>query len=681
MAETTETELIALRVHNGQYLCAEGGGGQSVVADRDKIDIWETFTLHQLGDSKVAIQAHNGQYVCAEGGGGQAVVANRDQIGPWETFTLHQLGDGKVAIQAHNGQYVCAEGGGGQSVVANRDQIGPWENFIYQTLAQSVTPHSESLLTFDGKDDYISIPLNEPETEVTHEFWFKTDSPNCGFFSVVIDNNWGYHDRHLYLSDGNIKTRIWTNEIISSSNLNLADNKWHHLAHVFGSSVGGQKIYIDGELVASGSKHTSDAKKQDTIWIGYSRDAQKRYCQGQITEVRIWQIARSPEQIKQSMNHRLKGDEEGLLGYWPLNEGSGATATDKTSNGNQGTIYGGGTWRKKGGGKWEQQELDFLTPTPSEEQSPETTSAGESEHSKKTEEVGKLVTQGPKGSSIKGTSFDIQPRKDVSQSKITSIRVWHAWAIDNIEVKIQSGNSSYDFRCKPLSKKSGEEFNLETGDYLTKISGTWGRQAPGYPKEEIITLQFHTHKGITSKVFGGGSGKQEVESFSLEAPEGQEIIGIFGIHGGRQDLLTSLGIYLKPVEESALVTPKEERTHSNSALTFNGTSDYISVPDSASIQISAYTVEVWMKPSGQLNEAWGGIVGKPGRNYNIWLHKDGFIHHRFHTKKSTNAGAPNTPNGSLKSDQWSHVAITNDGKVAKTYINGKLIKKGPTGGT
>jgi hypothetical protein len=78
--------------------------------------------------TKIALQATNGQYVCAEGGGGQKLVANRDAIGPWETFTLTELGIGKVALQAANGQYVCAEGGGGQLVVANRDAIGTLGN-------------------------------------------------------------------------------------------------------------------------------------------------------------------------------------------------------------------------------------------------------------------------------------------------------------------------------------------------------------------------------------------------------------------------------------------------------------------------------------------------------------------------------------------------------------------------
>ncbi len=121
---------VALRVHNGQYVCAEGGGGREVVANRNAIASWETFELIILQPSKsVALQAHNGQYVCAEGGGGREVVANRNAIASWETFELINLQPGKVALRAHNGQYVCAEGGGGREVVANRNAIGSWETF------------------------------------------------------------------------------------------------------------------------------------------------------------------------------------------------------------------------------------------------------------------------------------------------------------------------------------------------------------------------------------------------------------------------------------------------------------------------------------------------------------------------------------------------------------------------
>ena len=36
----------------------------------------------------IHLRANNGQYVCAEGGGGREVVANRSARGAWETFEL-----------------------------------------------------------------------------------------------------------------------------------------------------------------------------------------------------------------------------------------------------------------------------------------------------------------------------------------------------------------------------------------------------------------------------------------------------------------------------------------------------------------------------------------------------------------------------------------------------------------
>jgi len=119
------SDKVALQAYNGQYVCAEGGGGQALIANRNWIQQWETFGLVDMGNGKVALQAYNGQYVCAEGGGGQALLANRNWIKAWETFELVDMGNGKVALQAYNGQYICAEGG--QALVANRNWAQQWE--------------------------------------------------------------------------------------------------------------------------------------------------------------------------------------------------------------------------------------------------------------------------------------------------------------------------------------------------------------------------------------------------------------------------------------------------------------------------------------------------------------------------------------------------------------------------
>ncbi|MGB4698270.1 MAG: hypothetical protein WBH08_10565 [Methanothrix sp.] len=89
--EPMNTNKIALQANNGQYVCAENGGGSNLVANRDWILAWETFRRIDLGNNKVALQAANGQYVCAENGGGSNLVANRDWILAWETFGIEEL--------------------------------------------------------------------------------------------------------------------------------------------------------------------------------------------------------------------------------------------------------------------------------------------------------------------------------------------------------------------------------------------------------------------------------------------------------------------------------------------------------------------------------------------------------------------------------------------------------------
>lgn len=135
-------DTVTLRTYNGRYLCAEDGGGMQgrlvgtrpgglLVANREDPGEWEHFTVVPVGPVQIALKSSLGFYVCAEGGGGGQVVANRGGTspGPWETFTVHGLPDGKVALQAHNNQFLCAEGGGGGVLVANRTAIGPWETF------------------------------------------------------------------------------------------------------------------------------------------------------------------------------------------------------------------------------------------------------------------------------------------------------------------------------------------------------------------------------------------------------------------------------------------------------------------------------------------------------------------------------------------------------------------------
>src|SRR5262249_16244320 len=84
-------------------------------------------------------------YVCAEGGGGGMVSANRTEMGLWEVFHIIPLGGVSVNLSANvSGNYLSAEPSG--VVWANRRVASDWERFEMTLLehasAGSVAPPS-----------------------------------------------------------------------------------------------------------------------------------------------------------------------------------------------------------------------------------------------------------------------------------------------------------------------------------------------------------------------------------------------------------------------------------------------------------------------------------------------------------------------------------------------------------
>ena len=64
-----------------------------------------------------------------------------------------------------------------------------------------------------------------------------------------------------------------------------------------------------------------------------------------MSEVRIWNQARTAEEISADMNQRLTGQESGLVGYWTLDKTDSDTqqVIDRSTNSNHGTIEGEAT--------------------------------------------------------------------------------------------------------------------------------------------------------------------------------------------------------------------------------------------------------------------------------------------------------------------------------------------------
>ena len=124
---------IHIQALNGQFLCAQGGGGDQVSADRDQASDWETFTVITHDTGLIALQTSEGFYLSADQGGGSYVTADRQNIADWELFEPVALGGDRYALKTINGHYLVAEEGGGAQVTADRQNINDWETLIIKS--------------------------------------------------------------------------------------------------------------------------------------------------------------------------------------------------------------------------------------------------------------------------------------------------------------------------------------------------------------------------------------------------------------------------------------------------------------------------------------------------------------------------------------------------------------------
>jgi Ca2+-binding RTX toxin-like protein len=117
-------------------------------------------------------------------------------------------------------------------------------------------------------------------------------------------------------------------------------NEWNHIAMTYdGSNL---NLYINGELDSSQAVTGTPFISNHPIKIGKEMDVYGKF-EGEIDEVRIWNVARTEQQIQTNLYNNLTGKETGLVGYWNFNEGKGIVATDLSNNINHG-IISGATW-------------------------------------------------------------------------------------------------------------------------------------------------------------------------------------------------------------------------------------------------------------------------------------------------------------------------------------------------
>lgn len=133
----------------------------------------------------------------------------------------------------------------------------------------------------------------------------------------------------------------------------LSLEEWYHVAFTYDLETGIACIYVNGQLQSQtqvaptvkvinlGLRAIDPDPETDArqFFIGYSYDAFRQLC-GDISEVRIWSVARTQADIWRDMyDVENPAEKPELRAYWKFNEGSGNIIKDWSQYGNDAVAH------------------------------------------------------------------------------------------------------------------------------------------------------------------------------------------------------------------------------------------------------------------------------------------------------------------------------------------------------
>jgi hypothetical protein len=213
-------------------------------------------------------------------------------------------------------------------------------------------------LSFDGVNDIVSLAYTNSmlastwKDAKTVELWFKPegDAGVCPY-NIPIECDKIFGDKPMWwgISRGiaNGQDRIWIYNVdgtLDTLGIPYTPGEWVHIAMVHGDGV--LRAYKNGVEVdsrPSGTTRQPGSGAQPVLHIGGVIVTSTRHyaVQGQIDEVRIWNVARSAQELQADMLHELAGDEPWLAAYYRMSDGTGTTLTDDSVNNWNGTLIDG----------------------------------------------------------------------------------------------------------------------------------------------------------------------------------------------------------------------------------------------------------------------------------------------------------------------------------------------------
>jgi gliding motility-associated-like protein len=199
--------------------------------------------------------------------------------------------------------------------ITNPDATNVAPGFIFSCASNA--------LQFDGVDDFVQIGAQLPLTSngnFTIEAWVKPtviDNQYHGFFGMQgvtrAPSMWVGPNGSLHTDSYGATTRF---DMLIDNFFTV--NKWTHVAWVKNGTT--YTVYKNGVQVATRTAPASVELPTGNFWLGKVDN----FLVGALDEVRVWNTAKTAQEITTNLGLEYNGNETGLTAYYNFNQGTAA---------------------------------------------------------------------------------------------------------------------------------------------------------------------------------------------------------------------------------------------------------------------------------------------------------------------------------------------------------------------
>ncbi len=331
---------------NGELIDTNSGTG-AIVANSETLRIgsrgdgFGSGFVGFIDEVKIYPYARTLEQVRADFSGRGTVRGSSASVGSGPSSESRSLSDGLIAYWKFD-ESSANSCSGGVNDSCDSSGLGNDGAWVGDATATTVSKFGYAL-GLDGVGDNMSATVSEltfnAGDETTISAWYKAD-PASDWQSVFgKSQRLSHYDQRgmvALLNSSATYMDFWSGSQ-KITKKGLVPGKWYLVTAV--RDVNSKtSLYFDGELVGSVIvQEDLSVGNNSSFYVG--REAYNHFLNGSIDEVRVYNRALSPREVRALYNYA-----PGPVAYWNLDEKQGVSVQDVSGNNNSGTLTNGPTW-------------------------------------------------------------------------------------------------------------------------------------------------------------------------------------------------------------------------------------------------------------------------------------------------------------------------------------------------